>query len=145
MTMKKIFLLSLIWSFCICDAFCQTLSGAEIRKAANDQLDQGLKELIRFLEIPNIGSDEEQIAQNMNWCINRFKTLNFITRVISTEGAPLLFAERAVSKDNKTILFYLQIDGQPVDASEWDQPDPFIPVVKQKETDGYWRAIDWKA
>jgi acetylornithine deacetylase/succinyl-diaminopimelate desuccinylase-like protein len=145
MTMKKTFLLSLLWSFCICNAFGQTMSGADIKKAANDHLDGGLKELVGFLEIPNIGSDEEQIANNMNWCINRFQALNFTTSVISTEGAPLLFAEKSVSKDSKTILFYLQIDGQPVDASEWDQPDPFIPLVKQQEADGSWRAIDWKA
>ena len=142
--MKKTILLALVWSFCICDAFCQTLTGADIRKAANDQLDQGLNELINFIKIPNIGSDEEQVTNNMNWCLNRFKELNFTTKVITTEGAPLLFAEKTVSKNSKTILFYLQIDGQPVDASEWDQPDPFSPVIKQKVADGSWTALDWK-
>lgn len=97
------------------------------------------------MKIPNIGSDEEQVANNMKWCINRFQELNFTTKVISTEGAPLLFAEKVVSKDSKTILFYLQIDGQPVDDLEWDQPDPFSPVIKQKEADGSWKEIDWKA
>ncbi len=143
--MKKTVLLSLLWSLGICNAFCQTLSGDDIKKAANDQLDEGLMELIHFMAIPNIGSDEQQVTNNMNWCIHRFQELNFTTKVISTDGAPLLFAEKTVSKNKKTILFYLQIDGQPVDASEWDQPDPFSAVIKQKEMDGSWKTIDWKA
>ncbi len=141
--MKKTILLSLLWSLCIFDASCQSMSGTEIRKAANAQVNVGLSELMQFLEIPNIGSKEEDILHNLNWCVNRFQKLNFTTQVLSTEGAPLLFAEKTVSKDKKTILFYLQIDGQPVDSSEWDQPNPFVPVIKHKEADGSWKTIDW--
>ncbi|NNJ88956.1 MAG: M20/M25/M40 family metallo-hydrolase [Eudoraea sp.] len=140
--MKKTILLSLLWSFCISNTFCQPMSGNEIIKAANEQLDEGLTELMRFLEIPNIGSVEEDVANNLKWCINRFQKLNFSTRVITTEGAPLLFAEKTVTKDKKTILFYLQIDGQPVDNTEWDQPHPFSPVIKKKDVNGSWSMID---
>lgn len=143
--MKKLILFSLIWSICICDSFCQNMTGADIKKAAKEELHEGLEELISFMEIPNIGSDQEHVANNMSWCIKRFQELNFKTKIISTEGAPLLFAEKTVSKNNKTILFYLQIDGQPVDTSEWDQPNPFSPVIKQKKEDGSWKEFDWKA
>ncbi len=142
--MKKIGFFSLICLFSIGGTYCQSMSGVDIRKAANEQLEAGLNELMSFIEIPNIGSDPEQVANNMAWCIKRFQNLDFSTKSLRTNGAPLLYAEKLISKDKKTILFYLQIDGQTVDASEWDQTDPFIPVMKQQEADGAWRTIKWK-
>ncbi|MBT8280247.1 MAG: M20/M25/M40 family metallo-hydrolase [Muriicola sp.] len=121
----------------------QTKEEDQIRLIAEEQFSEGVEELLEFLKIPNIGSDPEQVEQNLKWCQNRFKNLNFKTQVIQTVGAPLLFAEKMVSPDKKTILFYLQIDGQPVDPSEWDQADPFLPVIKEKRTNGSWKAVHW--
>ncbi|NNK11237.1 MAG: M20/M25/M40 family metallo-hydrolase [Flavobacteriaceae bacterium] len=121
----------------------QTKEEDQIRLIAEEQFSEGVEELLEFLKIPNIGSDPEQVEQNLKWCQNRFKNLNFKTQVIQTVGAPLLFAEKMVSPDKKTILFYLQIDGQPVDPSEWDQADPFLPVIKEKGTNGSWEAVHW--
>ncbi|MBT8286039.1 MAG: M20/M25/M40 family metallo-hydrolase [Flavobacteriaceae bacterium] len=121
----------------------QKLSGSEIRAIAHDEFSGGVEELIEFLKLSNIGSDPEQVAQNLEWCRDRFNRLSFDTQIIKTEGAPLLFAEKMISDDKKTILFYLQIDGQPVDPSEWDQADPFIPVIKEKDEKGMWKPVSW--
>ncbi len=42
----------------------------------------------------------------------------------------------------KTVLFYIHFDGQPVVASQWAQKDPWQPVVKRRGTDGKWVEVD---
>ena len=141
--MKNSLLITLL--FCCIAPFLngQKLSGSEIREIAQGEFSGGVEELTEFLKLPNIGSDPEQVAQNLEWCRDRFNRLSFDTQIIETAGAPLLFAEKMVSDDKKTILFYLQIDGQPVDPSEWDQADPFIPVIKEKDEKGIWKPVSW--
>ena len=39
--------------------------------------------------------------------------------------------------DKPTILFYMHFDGQSVDPSKWDQPNPYKVVLKSKEGDGW--------
>ncbi|WP_373017740.1 M20/M25/M40 family metallo-hydrolase [Muriicola sp.] len=121
----------------------QKLSERRIKSAATEAYPAGLRELMTFLKIPNIGSDPEHVARNLDWCKETFSSMGFRTRVIETATAPLLFAEKLVSPKKKTVMFYLQIDGQPVDASEWEQDDPFIPVIKEKGGDGMWNTVDW--
>lgn len=121
----------------------QRLSNTEIRKAGENQFPGSVKELMEFLKLPNTGSDPSQVARNLEWCQERFRRLDFQTQVIQTPTAPLLFAEKINASNKKTVLFYLQIDGQPAAASEWDQPDPFIPVIKQRSATGSWETIPW--
>jgi len=70
--------------------------------------------------------------------------LNFKTQTIKTDGAPLLFAEKIYNKNKKNILFYLQIDGQPVDSSAWSQPNPFEPVLKEFKN-AIWNPINFNS
>ncbi|MEY8021237.1 M20/M25/M40 family metallo-hydrolase [Muriicola sp. SD30] len=142
--MKNSLIITLL--FCCIAPFLngQKLSGSEIREIAQGKFSGGVEELIEFLKLPNIGSDPEQVVQNLEWCRDRFNRLSFDTQIIKTEGAPLLFAEKRISVDKKTILFYLQIDGQPVDPSEWEQTDPFIPVIKEKGEKGMWNSVSWE-
>ncbi|WP_165869239.1 M20/M25/M40 family metallo-hydrolase [Maribacter algicola] len=99
--------------------------------------------LRQFLTLPNDGNYPEQIATNLAWCDSVFSSLKFKTQTIKTDGAPLLFAEKVYHKNRKSVLFYLQIDGQPVDTAKWFQPNPFIPVLKEKK-DWNWEVIDFK-
>ncbi|MCJ7466548.1 MAG: M20/M25/M40 family metallo-hydrolase [Maribacter sp.] len=120
----------------------QTLSPKIIKVAAQDKFPDAITALNTFLQIQNDGHYPDQIAHNLAWCEHLFSDLDFDTQVISTKGAPLLFAEKKNHPKGKTVLFYLQIDGQPVDPSEWDQPNPFLPVLKEYR-DGNWRIIDF--
>jgi hypothetical protein len=36
---------------------------------------------------------------------------------------------------SKTVLIYLQIDGQPVEPSQWQQENPWKPTLKEKDSD----------
>ena len=74
-----------------------------------------------------------------------FAELGFETRHVETEGSPALFLQRLQPGAETTVLVYLQADGQPVDASAWDQDDPFTPVLKERDDLGQWRDIGWDA
>ena len=54
----------------------------------------------------------------MQWCEKAFAHRGFKTERINTETVPLLLATRLNPKAKKTVLVYLQIDGQPVDTNE---------------------------
>jgi acetylornithine deacetylase/succinyl-diaminopimelate desuccinylase-like protein len=120
----------------------QRLSAFEIRELASKKFPEAVRNLTAFLKLPNDGHFPDQVAENLVYSRAFFNDLNFETRVLSTEGAPLLFAQKEVGKKTKTVLFYLQIDGQPADASKWDQPDPFDPVFKKKRDKTEWVTLE---
>ena len=53
-----------------------------------------------------------------------------------------MFASKIISKKAKTILIYLQFDGQPVDNSKWDQENPYKAELKIYEN-GEYKSISW--
>lgn len=99
-----------------------------------------LKEL---LSIPNDAFYPDDIEKNVLWCEAEFGMRGFVTNRITTQGAPLLLAERTHKKAKKTVLIYLQIDGQPVDSTRWFQESPYTPTLKKKGRNGEWESIDW--
>ncbi|MGB5821633.1 MAG: M20/M25/M40 family metallo-hydrolase [Saonia sp.] len=123
-------------------AFCQHLTASQIEEASMEKFPGALFKLNEFLKLPNDGHFPDQVAYNLEWCNTVFNELSFHTQTIRTEGAPILFAEKKFHKKAKTVLFYLQIDGQPVDTTKWEQPNPFYPVLKEKQ-EGIWKAIDF--
>ncbi|MEQ8925479.1 MAG: M20/M25/M40 family metallo-hydrolase [Fulvivirga sp.] len=98
--------------------------------------------LYDLLSIPNDANFPEDIEKNIVWCEKEFQNRQFKTTRIETETVPLLLAERNVKKAKKTVLIYLQIDGQPVDTSKWHQANPYTPALKKPFNDS-WEEIDW--
>lgn len=99
--------------------------------------------LRELLSIPNNAFYPEEIEKNVEWCENAFHARNFTTTRIKTENAPLLLAERKNRNAKKTVLIYLQIDGQPVDITRWFQKSPYKPVLKKYNSNGKWEEIPW--
>jgi len=99
-----------------------------------------LKEL---LSIPNDAFYPEDIEKNVVWCENAFEKRGFSTQRLATKTAPLLLAERKHPNAKKTVLIYLQIDGQPTDSTRWFQESPYKPVLKKKSGDD-WQEIPWE-
>lgn len=135
----------LVLVFCLMlNAVClaQLHTRAEIDKAVANEVRTAIEEFRDCLSIPNDGNYPEQIEANMQWAMNAFAKRGFATQIIKTPGAPHVFAERKFVKKGKTVLFYLQIDGQPVDSSAWDQPSPFRATLKEN-IDGHWTNISW--
>ena len=100
-----------------------------------------LKEL---LAIPNDAHFPKDIERNVQWCEAHFAKRGFTNRRLETSGAPLLLAERqAKAPDAKTVLIYLQVDGQPVDPDFWYQKNPYEATLKERGEEGGWETIDW--
>ncbi len=100
-----------------------------------------LKEVLR---IPNDAFYPSDIEKNVVWCEEAFTKRGFTTQRLSTETVPLLLAERNHLKAKKTVLIYLQIDGQPVDSTMWFQESPYEPVLKKKIA-MEWEEIPWES
>ncbi len=123
-------------------ASAQVPSTAEIARLADAAFPQALQELTDFLALPNDGNYPGQVEANLAWCRERFSGLGLAVTRLETPGMPLLFAERTVDAALPTVLYYLQIDGQPVDTAAWDQPDPYRAVLKRKNEDGSYTTVE---
>ncbi len=127
--MKKatVFLSCLVFAM----GFGQRLKREKIHQLADGYFVEGMLTLREFLQLPNIGSNPDNIDLNLAWCEKAFQTLDFETEQLVSEGTKHLFAQKIHKKKAPTILFYLQIDGQPVDSTKWHQKNPFEPVLKE--------------
>lgn len=94
------------------------------------------------LSLPNDALSPDWIEQNVIWTEKTFSKRKFSVQRIPTQGAPLVMASRSFPKAKKTVLVYLQMDGQPVDPKRWQQDSPYLPVLKQ-EKKGVWEEIAW--
>jgi len=96
-----------------------------------------------FLSLPNDAVHPDDIDALVHWMEGEFDSRGFDTRRIPTAGSPALFAERLRNGAGKTVLVYLQADGQPVDPRAWAQANPYTPVLRARSDDGSWREIPW--
>lgn len=96
-----------------------------------------------LLSLPNDANFQDHVKQNLNWMDSAFKTRDFETSILKSEGPPLLLAEKAASGSRKAVLIYLQVDGQPVDPTKWRQESPYKPVLKKQTEAGEWQEISW--
>ncbi len=95
-------------------------------------------ELREFVAIPNDALNADDIDSNLFWLRKKFTERGFNSTILETKGLPLFFAALPMDDNKPTILFYMHLDGQSVDATKWDQPDPYKVVLKSKTED------DWK-
>ncbi len=138
---KKLF--SLLLGLSITTGFSQKLQKQDLDKLSLQYAKDSFDELKEFFSISNDANYPEQIEPNVKWCEAAFAKRGFKTQRLETETVPLLLATREYPKAKKTVLVYLQIDGQPVDTVKWHQPDPYIPVLKEKDANGSWNIIPW--
>ena len=96
-----------------------------------------------FVSIPNIPMDVQDMFSNISWVKNKYEKVGFQLKTLESSTLPVLFAEKLISSEFKTILFYFHLDGQAVDPASWDQKDPFVPVLKKKGMSGKWEEISW--
>ena len=98
-----------------------------------------------LLSLPNDAHFPADIEKNVQWCEKHFAQRAFQLTRLKTPTVPLLLAEKKSRKKKaKTVLVYLQIDGQPVDTSYWHQKNPYEAALKQLDQESEWEAIDWK-
>ena len=96
-----------------------------------------ITELRDFVAIPNDALNADDIDTNLYWLRKKFTERGFNSSILETEGLPLFFAALPMDDSKPTILFYMHLDGQSVDATKWDQPDPYKVTLKSKTEDGW--------
>ena len=127
-------------------ALAQDRPGAEALAAQAELLAvESLPMLRELLAIPNDAHHHDDIELNVRWCEQAFAERGFGTRRLATEGLPLLLAQLEPERSRqgrRTVLVYLQMDGQPVDATRWQQQDPHRPVLMERQGDR-WSELPW--
>jgi len=101
------------------------------------QVRHAIDELVQFVAIPNDALEHADINRNLSWLTTKFNERGFNTSVLPTEGESLFFAALPIEDEKPTILFYMHFDGQSVDPSQWDQPNPYEVVLKEKSGDAF--------
>ena len=121
----------------------QQLSREEILRLADSQAVPALEMFREYLSIPNDAHYPEDILEIISWMDRAFTSRGFETTELPTDGSSLLLAKRKFAGASRTVLIYLQSDGQPVSPEDWNQEHPFKPVLKRQDDSGEWEEIDW--
>jgi acetylornithine deacetylase/succinyl-diaminopimelate desuccinylase-like protein len=98
---------------------------------------QIVRELLQLLAIPNVASDRANIRKNAEHLRAMLARRGFSAELLETPGNPLVYGElKAAAPDaGRALLIYAHYDGQPVDPKGWQQPDPFIPLIRTGRLD----------
>jgi acetylornithine deacetylase/succinyl-diaminopimelate desuccinylase-like protein len=88
-----------------------------------------IAELSHLVAQPSVGAQNLGLQECAKLVAEMLQQRGFITEVIPTEGAPVVFGERK-GRSDKTLLFYCHYDVQPVEPLElWVTP-PFEPSLR---------------
>ena len=139
--MKLFLALSLYIAVCI-TSYAQ-INKLQSQEMARKQLPAAITELRQFLMLANNGLYADQVKQNMDWCLQAMAKRKFTTKILYSHEVPHLYAERVYNAKYPWVLFYIQVDGQPVDSTEWNQRSPYEATLKQN-VNGIWETIAWE-
>ena len=123
----------------------QKLDRDQIESAASSQAVSAIAMFREYLAVPNDAHFPADIRGLIDWIGAAFKDRGFEITELSTAGSPLVLAERQFPGAVRTVLIYLQADGQPVSPSDWYQADPYVAVLKQRDANGTWIEIPWNS
>jgi len=119
------------------------LSAEQLRGMASSHALEAVSTYREFLAIPNDANHPDEIAVLNDWVLGAFRERGFEAELLPTDGSPSVYAEKLSEGATKTVLIYLQADGQPVDGAAWDQPSPYDAVLKAQDSKGNWQIVDW--
>jgi acetylornithine deacetylase/succinyl-diaminopimelate desuccinylase-like protein len=101
-------------------------------------LDASIQELSRLVAQPSVGAQDWGLKECAALVGRMLERRGFTIQILSTEGAPVVFAERK-GRSDKTLLFYNHYDVQPPEPLElWESP-PFEP--DQRDGKLYGRGV----
>ncbi|MEM9001436.1 MAG: M20/M25/M40 family metallo-hydrolase [Bacteroidota bacterium] len=112
---------------------------AQDSTALKSQVAKAINDLREFVAIPNDALNADDIDDNIFWLKKQFSERGFNTAELQTEGLPLFFAALPMEDSKPTVLIYMHFDGQSVDPSQWQQPNPYLVVLKNPVNDGFER------
>jgi len=92
-------------------------------------LNENIEELSKLVSQPSVAAQNLGLVECAELVSNMLSKRDFEVEIMSTGGAPVVFAERK-GRSDKTLLFYNHYDVQPPEPIElWDSP-PFEPVIR---------------
>ena len=140
---------STVLALCLGAAFAAALpAGAALPPGVDDAsiaaaAVASFPEFLELLALPNDSAKPADIQRNAAWLEAAFRRRGFTTRLLENKGRPLVFAEYGTARPGqKTVLYYIHFDAQPVVPSQWAQKDAWQPVVKRRAADGTWAEVD---
>ena len=125
------------FSFVLLCCLCISLSNAQDSIILKTQVANSINELKDFVAIPNDALNADDIDDNIFWLKKKFNARGFNTMALETENLPLFFATLPMEENKPTVLIYMHFDGQSVDPSKWNQPNPYNAILKKPIADGY--------
>lgn len=103
-----------------------------IQKEVEADFPHIMKGFLHYLSLPNTSDNFAGLEGNLAFLKTYLNGISINTQTINYQGIPYLFASYDINAPT-TLLFYLQLDGQPISPKEWDQENPFKPVLKEKK------------
>jgi acetylornithine deacetylase/succinyl-diaminopimelate desuccinylase-like protein len=105
----------------------------------------------QLLSLPNDAHNAADILRLSEFLEGEFRSRGFTTSRLEMPGSDAILAERRVPGAERTVLVYLQADGQPVDSSRWHQESPWTPTLTARRAgatsvDGNptdWTSLPW--
>ena len=99
-------------------------------------------EYLDLLTLPNDSiASSKDIQINAERLEKLFQKRGFNTFQFANGGKPLVLAEYPKIQGQKTVLFYIHFDGQPVIPSQWSQASAWNPVLKKKDSLNQWQQV----
>jgi acetylornithine deacetylase/succinyl-diaminopimelate desuccinylase-like protein len=111
-------------------------------------IDRHLKNLFELLSIPSISAQSEHkkdMLSAANWLQKKLASLGFNSKVLPTQGHPVVYAEHLTphtAKPLPTVLIYGHYDVQSPDPLEEWTTDPFKPEIRAENIYGRGTADD---
>ena len=105
-----------------------------IKKYVEENKERMLDELFSLIRIPSVSAQPAH-KEDMARCAERWKELLLQAgvdraEVMPSRGNPMVYAERTVDPDAKTVLVYGHYDVMPAEPFELWKTEPFEPVIK---------------
>ena len=105
-----------------------------IKKYVEENKDRMLEELFSLIRIPSVSAQPAH-KEDMVRCAERWKELLLEAgvdkaEVMPSKGNPMVYAERMVDPNAKTVLVYGHYDVMPAEPFELWKTEPFEPVIK---------------
>lgn len=124
-------------------SIAQNISADKVDDLVKQQMPIAIAEHRELVSFPCDAFYPKDMTKNIDWLKTAFEKRDFSIKILETPSVPIVLAERVVDPKLPTVLFYIHFDGQPVDASKWDQDDPFNPVMKKQNASGDWEKVGY--